>query len=130
MSTTDDSYSLTLWTYRARVVEIVDGDTYDLEIDLGMHVTVRARVRLDGLNTRKRGTAPGNAAILFAQEYLGKALDPRWPIIVRTRKDDKAEKFGRLLARIWSADPSGSLNSELLRAGLAAPYDGKTPHED
>lgn len=44
----NDAY---LYQYRAKVERVVDGDTYDLLIDLGFETFVRRRVRLYGVNT-------------------------------------------------------------------------------
>ena len=37
--------------YVAKVVRVVDGDTLDVDIDLGFDLTLRERVRLYGINT-------------------------------------------------------------------------------
>ena len=36
---------------RAKIVRLVDGDTCVLDFDMGMSITVRATVRLFGINT-------------------------------------------------------------------------------
>ena len=40
-----------LYWYRARVVNVVDGDTLDLETDLGFRITFLQRYRLYGVDT-------------------------------------------------------------------------------
>jgi len=40
-----------LYNYNARVLRVVDGDTLDLMISLGLHVQVKERCRLLGVNT-------------------------------------------------------------------------------
>ena len=37
-----------MYTYKAEVIRVVDGDTYDLKIDLGFNITVNERFRLRG----------------------------------------------------------------------------------
>ena len=37
--------------FQARVKRVVDGDTLDLDIDLGFHITLSERVRLMGVDT-------------------------------------------------------------------------------
>ena len=40
-----------MYTYRAKLVKVVDGDTVDLDVDLGFHTTLRIRGRLIGVDT-------------------------------------------------------------------------------
>ena len=61
-----------MYTYAARLVRVVDGDTVDLDIDLGFHITVRERFRLAGIDTpelRDRNTEL-RAAAYEAMRYL------------------------------------------------------------
>ena len=39
------------YRYRAKLVRVVDGDTIDLDIDLGFYIRITERVRLEGVNT-------------------------------------------------------------------------------
>ena len=43
------------YKYRARLVRCVDGDTADLDVDLGFYLTAKIRCRLTGVNTPERG---------------------------------------------------------------------------
>ena len=65
-----------LYHYRAKVVRTVDGDTIDVELDLGFDITLKARVRLVGINTPESRTRDleEKAAGLAAKEYVGKWL--------------------------------------------------------
>ena len=43
-----------MYQYKIKeIIKIVDGDTIDVNIDLGFDVTVKQRVRLDGIDTRE-----------------------------------------------------------------------------
>jgi len=67
-----------VYEYRARLVRVVDGDTYDLTIDLGLRVQTKARVRLRGVDTPetygvRRGSdewTRGRAAKDFVLEWF------------------------------------------------------------
>ena len=92
-----------LYHYRARCLRVVDGDTLDLEISLGLNTYVRERVRLFGINTPETyGVKKGS------QEYLdGMAakmavfdLVVDRDLWVETVKD-KTGKYGRYLARVY-----------------------------
>ena len=39
------------YVYRAKARRIVDGDTVDMDVDLGFFVSVRIRFRLKGIDT-------------------------------------------------------------------------------
>ena len=38
-----------MWTYRARIIDVIDSRTVDVEIDLGLHIRTDARVILTGV---------------------------------------------------------------------------------
>lgn len=47
-----------MYEYRvADVVEVIDGDTIDVRIDLGFDISLKKRVRLNGIDTPESRTA-------------------------------------------------------------------------
>jgi len=116
-----------LYWYRARLLRVVDGDTLDLEIDLGLKIFVRERIRLFGIDTpeifgikkESEEYQRGMAAKEFVEELLkDKAI---W---IKTYKD-KTGKFGRYLADVHIQDEEGrhvSVAKRLLDEGLANEY--------
>ena len=40
-----------LYTYKAKCINVVDGDTFDFTVDLGFHLVKQIRVRLKGIDT-------------------------------------------------------------------------------
>ena len=116
-----------MYEYRATLARIIDGDTYDLEIDLGLRVQTRARVRLRGVDTPETYGVPagsaewtrGQAAKVFVRAWFerhGPAL------IVRTFKD-RTGKFGRWIVELEDAGRSARLSEDLLAAGHAVSVD-------
>ena len=107
----------------SKVLRVVDGDTVDLEIDLGLQTFVRTRVRLYGINApevrgeeRERG--------LLATDWL-KAELHGVPLKIRTHKD-KQGKFGRWLGMLWAAKYESedgtewvNINEAMVQAGHA-----------
>ena len=91
---------LELYTYRARIMRVVDGDTLDVDIDLGLGVWLhRQRLRLYGVNTPEvRGPErpEGLKATAFVVDRVQEFGD--WAY-VRTYKD-KTGKYGRWLAEL------------------------------
>lgn len=106
-------------TYPATVDHLVDADTLDLDIDLGFGIRIRQRVRLAGLNTAEKNTPAGQAANVWVISWLTE--HPHLTVQTHRR-----EKYGRWLATLTAADGQ-CLNTDLLAAGHAAPYDGSGP---
>jgi micrococcal nuclease len=110
-----------MFIYQATVGKVVDGDTLDLQVDLGFGVFTRQRVRLLGNNAAEHGTELGDKATAFVKDWVAE----HGPVLtVRTQKD-KREKFGRYLATILSG--AEELSQALINAGLAVAYDGTGP---
>lgn len=109
-----------MYEYSAKLIKVIDGDTVDLEVDLGFSITVRDRFRLDGIDTPERGQ-PGYQE---AKTFVTKLLSMK-KIVIRTAK--AREKYGRYLAEVFveSAGPiETSVNAILVAKKLAVPYDG------
>ena len=63
-----------LYTYAAEVIKIVDGDTLDLEIDVGFKTKQEHRVRFRGINCPEIGTPQGRKAKKFVEGELNKCI--------------------------------------------------------
>jgi micrococcal nuclease len=96
-----------MYNYRASVIKVVDGDTVDLRIDLGMSIFHDIRCRLLGINAPERFTKEGKESTKFLKDLLSK--QKTWEVI--THKDKK-EKYGRYLVSIVC--DSGYLVSEIM----------------
>jgi len=111
-----------LWTYRARVVAVVDGDTLDVTLDQGLHTTRTERLRLLAVNApevKGQSKPAGLAATAFVRAWLAEAGADEWPLVVRT---ERADAFGRFLARVWRTSDGACLNDALLAAGQAVRF--------
>lgn len=112
-----------MYEYKATVVRVIDGDTVDLNIDLGLRVHVVERIRLEGLDTPEKNSkvAAERVAALAAMTFLQELLkNPN--VMIRTKKDVQ-EKYGRYLATIINVD-GVNCNEELVKTGHAVAYDG------
>lgn len=106
-----------------KIVKVVDGDTVDIEIDLGFSLTKKERVRLAGIDTpesRTRDLAEKELG-LRAKDYLKSMLKNAENLKVRTAKDGK---YGRMLG--WFYDNELSINFKMIECGHAWEYDGGT----
>jgi micrococcal nuclease len=109
------------YVYRLKAVaKVVDGDTVDLDLDLGFSITLRQRVRLYGIDAPElRSKDPiEKAKGLESQAFVTQWFQQPGPVLVRTTKE---EKYGRMLADCYR-EGAPSLCTELLERGLAQPY--------
>ena len=112
------------YIYKARLRRVVDGDTVDLEVDLGFYILARERFRLKGIDTpeifsRKKDSEEYRKGIV-AKEFVDKRFQENNGecMVVSTRTGG----YGRWIGEIFFADSDTSLNEELLNAGLATKY--------
>ena len=114
-----------MYNYKARVLNIVDGDTLDILIDLGFNITIKERVRLYGVDTPESRTRnleekkKGLAAKQFVKDWLDDAE-------VEITTEEKG-KFGRYLAIIYvpGVNAKVNFNKMLITEGHAREYFGE-----
>ena len=122
-----------MYEYRVKkLVSVVDGDTIDVDIDLGFDISFYSRVRLAGIDTPESRTKDlkEKALGLESKEYLKKRLEAAKNIVIRTEKVNSSEKYGRILAWIYVDGESNSLNHEMIEKGYAWGYLGDTKVKD
>jgi endonuclease YncB( thermonuclease family) len=94
--------------YQAKIVEVIDGDTFDLMVDLGFSTFTKQRMRLYGIDAPEMRTEKGKVLqINLSRQFLGGV-----PIIVQSVEAPKSkqfrDKYGRFLAIIYDAWPIAS----------------------
>lgn len=117
------------YLYKAKVIEVTDGDTLKLLVDLGFRCSRTVKVRLVGINCDEtRGVAEGTdeytrgrAAKKFVEDWVRRVAFTRG-VFVKTHRDRKS--FDRWLGTIYDCD-GGSLNELLLEEGLADKWEKK-----
>ena len=92
-----------MFTYQAKLIEVIDGDTVDLLIDLGFGVHVKERCRLYGIDAPEMPSEAGKAAKACLETLIGAATGE---LFVATRKmtrkpKEKTDKYGRYLAVLY-----------------------------
>jgi micrococcal nuclease len=115
-----------------KVTKVVDGDTIDVEIDLGFDISFSSRVRLAGIDTPESRTTNKEEKILGLEvkEKLKKAIDSAKVIVIRTEKMDSSEKYGRILGWLYLDGSEQSVNEALIAGGYAWAYMGDTKVKD
>ena len=88
-----------MYEYKCKVVRVVDGDTVDVDIDLGFGVWLhKERVRIIGIDTPESRTRDkvekrfGLLATEFVEDFFTIG-----DVILTTKKYDAKGKFGRIL---------------------------------
>ena len=111
-----------MYQYKIKKINrIIDGDTIDLDIDLGFWVTVSYRVRLKGIDAAETRTkdlkekAEGVKARLWLEKELSRSNE--W--IIETHKEDK---YGRILGTLYLDGDPVTVNERMLNEGIAKPY--------
>lgn len=119
-----------MYEYRCKIKRVVDGDTVDIDIDLGFDVVLaNQRVRLYGIDTPESRTRDkvekryGYAAKEYLKSMLGKEGT------LKTHKDATG-KFGRILGEfiVYDAETDRycSVNQLMIDKHLAVEYYGQS----
>ena len=122
-----------MYEYRCKVVKVIDGDTVDVDIDLGVGVCLhKERIRLFGIDTPESRTRDLEEKKygLAAKEYLTGMLDDDGGIILKTHKD-KTGKFGRILGELWRTTnyADQSINNYMIDKHHAVMYLGQSKED-
>lgn len=121
-----------LYNYRAHVLRVIDGDSLQVVLDLGVHVKVEKRLRLLDIGTPELRPRKGThyeteaerqiiiEAAKKARDFVREKVEGK---IVKVHTE-KGDSFGCFFARIWYyvGDVEVELNQDLLDRGLAEVY--------
>ena len=115
-----------------KVTKIVDGDTIDVDIDLGFNISFSQRVRLAGIDTPESRTkdAREKALGLEVKNKVKVSMESAKKVIIKTELPDSTEKYGRILGWVYLDDSTKSLNEQLIEEGYAWGYMGETKIKD
>lgn len=109
-----------MFEYRARVLQVVDSTTLDLEIDLGFKCYTKQRVKLWGIKATDETSSVGT-------ERLGELVKDK-EVVIQT-KFSRRIKLGRVLGMIWLYDPKAKtlkgtcINDQLVKENLAKAFE-------
>ena len=117
-----------MYEYRAKINRVVDGDTVDVDIELGFDIVLTGqRVRIMGIDTPESRTSDevekvfGLAAKNRLKELLGRTAVLKTQI--EKDGDDAKGKFGRILGDFVA--PDGRMVTEvMIEEGHCVPYFG------
>lgn len=113
-----------MYTYKAKLIRAVEGDTIDADIDLGFDLSIRQRVKLYGIATPDIKSKD--------LETKQKALDVKSRLIEMLGNGfvvetilNKRGKYGRVMGIVYIEDSSNNLinvNKLLIEEGFAMEY--------
>ena len=117
---------LDVYLYNATIIDVYDGDSCTIMLDIGFHLFLEEDARLYGIDTPELRTKnlEEKKAGYKARDYLRKRILNK-DVKVRTYKEGK---FGRYLIDIFllEGDEYTNINKELIEKGYAKPYLGGT----
>ena len=125
--------------YNFRVVSIdrvVDGDTIDVTIDLGVDLYKSERVRVAGIDTPEKRTrdleekALGIDATNYLKKKLEETIEGDEELTIRTELKGGMGKYGRLLGWLYIGEDTISVNETMIQEGYAWSYDGGTKQKN
>ena len=124
-----------MYEYRiSRLNDIIDGDTIDVDIDLGFDISINKRVRLAGIDTPESRTKDANEKKygLEAKDWLKQQLKDKSvdTIRIKTEKPDSTEKYGRILGWLYLDNDNISINEKMINQGYAWSYLGDKKVKD
>ena len=113
-----------MYEYKCKLERAIDGNTIEAEIDLGVNVVVRQRIRLYGIETASLQTpdVEVKAKGLLAKARLIELLPKEF--VVKTVLNKRGQ-FGRTLGYVYIDDETGRkcVNDILVDEGIATTYE-------
>jgi micrococcal nuclease len=90
-----------MFQYKAIITNVVDGDTFDMDIDLGFNIHIHERVRLLDVDTPEKFGDEKDLGYILKQYATNKFLGKE--VVINSEKADAAantDSFGRWLVKI------------------------------
>ena len=114
-----------MYTYKAKLDRVVDGDTVDAYIDLGFDISVHKRIRLAGIDSPESRTRD------LEEKARGLASKDRLIDLLKygefTLESKEVGKYGRVLGVLLIGDVNNNfinINNTLVEEGYAVEYWG------
>ncbi len=125
-------WSIKMFEYNCKIVRVVDGDTVDVDIDLGFGIWIhKERIRLHGIDTPESRTRD---LVEKKFGYLAKEMVESFMPVGSTQTlvtvKDKAGKYGRTLGKFkihdGKEDRQTTLNEWMIENHYAVAYHGQS----
>lgn len=131
-----------MYTYNAKILKVIDGDTVELLVDMGMHHWIRQRIRFSDIDTAelRASNEAERTEAQRAKEFVVNLLDQQLTreatlidhlkhpdVIIKTEKEGS---FGRFIATVQVCGDWGTIGDRLKKAGLEKKDDYGDPDEE
>jgi len=117
-----------MYQYRCKINKVLDGDTVDVDLDLGFNIMlVNQRVRMTGIDTPESRTADQEEKVrgILSKKKLAEKLPlGAWVRINTSKSDNNDDKFGRILGEFILSDNS-NVNLWMIDNNYAVAYAGE-----
>lgn len=117
-----------MYQYRAKILKVVDGDTVEIDLDLGFNIVLsNQRVRMAGVDTpesRTSNTEEKPRGMLSKKKLAEKLPVGSWAKIETLRSDNNDDKFGRILG-VFILEDGTNVNNWLIDNNYAVAYMGE-----
>lgn len=116
-----------MYQYKAIITRVIDGDTVDVDIDLGFEVWLRnQRIRLYGIDTPESRTSDKVEKVFgnLAKEKILSFCPVGEHIVLQTKADDSRGKYGRILGELIV--DGVNVNQYMVENSYAVEYFGKS----
>ena len=124
-----------MYEYKCTIVKVIDGDTVDVDIDIGFGVWLKKqRIRLYGIDTPESRTRDLEEKKygLIAKEFVEASL-PVGSTRTLTTVKDKTGKYGRILGKFKAFDSYTdawvNLNQWMIIKHLGVEYHGQSKED-
>ena len=121
-----------MYEYKCEIIRVVDGDTVDVNIDLGFNTWLwKERIRLKGIDTPESRTRDPEEkkAGLYAKDVVENFLPVGSTQVLKTSKD-KSGKFGRTLGDFvifdGQEDRQRTLVEYMIQHYIGVAYEGQS----
>ena len=119
-----------MYEYNCKIVKVVDGDTVDVDIDLGFGIWIKKeRVRLYGIDAPESRTRDLEEKKygLASKKYVEDLMPVNSIQVLRTMKDSVG-KFGRVLG-VFVLPDGNRLDEFMIKNHHAVDYHGQSKEE-
>jgi micrococcal nuclease len=115
-----------LYNYKCKVLRVIDGDTIEVDVDLGFFTRKKVTLRLDHIDTPEIRTKDleEKEQGFIATEFLKNKLYENNPEGIIYIQSNSVDSFGRSIATIFT-DNGDNVNLILLESGLAKEWKRK-----
>lgn len=112
-----------MFQYKAIITNIIDGDTFDMDIDLGFNIHIHERVRLLDIDTPEKFGEEKELGLIMKKYAEEKFLHKE--VIIESEKEDSAantDSFGRWLVKVYVPEYDYNISNIYNIAGVNKKY--------